>query len=169
MHPKTSQALLSEFERLCSWDGSFVFPTRHGNVDLIDGIGPWAKCLSHLPMQPKCYPRGTSYLFDPSTYLGLDAADELLERIILNLPGSSMYKRGTHESASYDSTTFRIFCSFTQSADAADPAKFALNKFTKTGVRKANQKQTQSSKKNAYDRMPDRKLRDTEKKSQITP
>ena len=164
MHPRTSEALFAEFERLCSWDGSLTFPTRHDNVDLIDGIGPRAKCLSHLPMQPQCYPKGYSYLFDPSVYSGLDAADALLERIILNLHGSSMYRRGTHVSVTGGSTTYRIFCSFTQSADAMDPAKLDPNKFTKTRVRKANEKQTTSSKRNVFDRMPDCKFRDTEKK-----
>ena len=168
MHPTTSQALLSEFERLCSWDGSLIFLTSHGNVNLIDGIGPMARCLSDLPMQPLCYPKGTSYLFDPTVYLGLDAADALMERIIANLHGSSMYKRGNNVSETRGSTTFRICCSFTCSADGADAAKFDPNKFTKTGVRKANEKLKQSSKNTAYDRMPDHKLRDTEKKSRVT-
>ena len=160
MHPKTSQALRQAYEQLCSWEGSFIFPTSHGNVDLIEGMGPNAKTLSHLPMQPKCYPRRTSYLFDPSVFRGLDSADELIDHVIVNLPGSSMYKRGNYSSSDNVSTRFRVCCSYTCSADATDNAKFDTYKFTKNGVRKAKKKRQRKPDKTAFDRMPDRKLRD---------
>ena len=146
MLPKTSQALCNEYSRLCSWDGSFMFPTKHGGVDLLPGIGPKGKPLLGLPMQPRIFPKHMSYMFDPDMYHGLEAADLLINHVIYNLPGSVMYRRGSKENTGSDFTTFHINCSYCCSADAKDSYNFDIGKFTKAGVRKELLKRRRSAK-----------------------
>ena len=127
-------ALLAAYDSHCDWDQSFFFNDGHGGVDLAPATGVDAIPMLRHPCQPEDYPSGTTYLFDPNKYSGMESYWELTNDIQNALPESFMDRRGMYfHGATY--TAFRLTCSFGKVSDACVLSKFEMEKFQKPGTK----------------------------------
>ena len=129
MQTQTAHELQKHYASLCSWSSLFLFPTRHSNVDLSPGLGSDASPLAGLPFRPKFYPHGTTYQFDPETYLGASAVSTLLQDVELCFPHFSLYRRGIIPREHY--TSHRLCCSFSMINPETHPDNFCSDSFSK--------------------------------------
>lgn len=133
MQTQTAHELQKHYASLCSWSSLLLFPTGHDNVDLSPGLGSDASPLAGLPFQPEFYPHGTTYQFDPETYLGASAVTALLQDVELCFPQFSLYRRGIISREHY--TSHRLCYSFSMINPETHLDTFCSDSFSKIGTK----------------------------------
>ena len=162
MRPDTAGLLLEAHGDALLWQSPFLFPTSLGPVDLSPGTGgARAIQLLHLAGQPDCLPPGTSYLFDPTKYLGPLASSALLHDIGGALGIASMYKRGNNARAAPGRAfvTYGLSCSFGSCSLSYTSQNFYTDSFGKIDTLVEPIKRRRHKRYIATDRMSSSKLK----------
>jgi hypothetical protein len=122
MEEETADAILAHHDSLRSWPQPFMFDTPHGLVDLTCAMGKNASTPENVAMyQPAVYPswpyHQSVYCFDPKSYCGRCAKEQLIFDIRKSLVGVNFFSNNTHDCKLY--RMIKLVCSFSKQLSKA--------------------------------------------------
>lgn len=159
MDPTLTNKIFEQVNNLNNWTQSLQFCYGVDTVtDLSSAIGYYAETPKDVDSyQPKLYPNGTVYRFDPQHYRGASVWKTLRENIFKSCIGCSMCEIRTQKKSSIRELGFDLACNRSLKQPETNPNLFAVGDddcMAKIGIKQEKVKrQKTSGERKGIDRM----------------
>ena len=146
MDPTLTNKIFEQVNNLNNWTQSLQFCYGVDTVtDLSSAIGYYAETPKDVDSyQPKLYPNGTVYRFDPQHYRGASVWKTLRENIFKSCIGCSMCEIRTQKKSSIRELGFDLACNHSLKQPETNPNLFAVcdaHLMAKNGIKQEKVKQ----------------------------